>query len=365
MPEQDAPDKAWWTSRTALAILAVGAVAAVVTTQFLQPKGLPAYIASGNGRLEATEFDVAPRSGGRVLNVLVKEGEDVKAGQVLATMDTQSLDADWRRAQAQVMQARNARDTVQALLAQREQSVQTAQAVVSQRQAEQALATKQWQRTRELVNKGFLAPQKLDEASAQLQSVKAALSAAMSQVAEAKAAVLATQSQKVEAESAIESAAAALARVDADRADSNLKAPKDGRVQVISARAGEVLGGGGRVLSLVDIKDVYMTFFLPETAAGRVALGSEARLVLDAAPQFVVPAKVSYVASVAQFTPKTVETTAERQKMVFKVRAQVDPALLERYRAQVKTGMPGMAYVNTASQQPWPAKLAIALPAQP
>jgi HlyD family secretion protein len=107
---------------------------------------------------------------------------------------------------------------------------------------------------------------------------------------------------------------------------------------------------------------VYMTFFLPETAAGRLALGAEARLVLDAAPQYVIPAKVSFVASVAQFTPKTVETQAERQKMVFKVRAQVDRELLVRYRTQVKTGMPGMAYVRVNSQEDWPKKLAIALP---
>jgi HlyD family secretion protein len=331
----------------------------------LKPAGLPASIASGNGRLEATEFDIATRSGGRIKSVQVQEGDDVAAGQVLAIMDTSSLEADLRRAQSQVTQARNARTTAQALLAQREQSVLTAQAVVAQRQAEQALAGKQWQRTRELVGKGFLAPQKLDEAQAQRQSVKAALSAALSQVAEAKAAVLATRSQVVEADSAIESAQAALARVEADQADTALKAPKGGRVQTISARAGEVLGGGGRVLSLVDLHDVSMTFFLPEMAAGKLAIGAEARLVMDAAPQFVVPAKVVHVASVAQFTPKTVETTAERQKMVFKVKAQVDPALLERFRSQVKTGMPGMAYVRTNAAEPWPAQLTIALPAAP
>ena len=73
---------------------------------------------------------------------------------------------------------------------------------------------------------------------------------------------------------------------------------------------------------------------------------------------------MSFVASVAQFTPKTVETTAERQKLVFKVRAQIDRSLLERYRQQVKTGMPGMAYVRIQPDAPWPDKLAIALPTQ-
>jgi len=87
-------------------------------------------------------------------------------------------------------------------------------------------------------------------------------------------------------------------------------------------------------------------------------------LVLDAAPQYVIPAKISFVASVAQFTPKTVETAVERQKLVFKVRAQIDPALLQQHRDQVKSGMPGMAYVRISPDTPWPDRLKIALPQQ-
>jgi len=112
----------------------------------------------------------------------------------------------------------------------------------------------------------------------------------------------------------------------------------------------------------VDIGDVYMTFFLPEMAAGRVALGSEVRIVLDAARQFVIPAQVSYVASVAQFTPKTVETQSERQKMVFRVKARIDPELLKKYPEQVKTGLPGMAHLRLDAQRNWPAELQVKLP---
>jgi len=236
--------------------------------------------------------------------------------------------------------------------------------VVAQRQSEVSLSSKQLQRTKELVDKGFLPPQKLDEAQAQLQGTKAALSAAQSQVAEARSAIVATQSQLTEAESAIATAQAAVVRIQADINDSVLKAPRGGRIQVRAALPGEVLGSGGRVLSLADLSDVYMTFFLPDVAVGRVAIGSEVRLVLDAAPQYVIPAKVAFVASVAQFTPKTVETSAERQKLVFKVRAQIDRTLLDQNRNQVKTGMPGMAYVRVLPDTAWPDKLAIALPAQ-
>jgi HlyD family secretion protein len=328
----------------------------------LQPTALPAYIAGGNGRLEATEVDIATRSGGRLQELRVHEGEEVRGGQVLAVMDTAMLDADIQRAQAQLTQSRNARLTLDALLAQREQAVVTAQAVVRQRDAELSMARKQLQRTQELVAKGFVSAQQLDQIQAQVQSASAAQSAALSQVAEARTAVTATRSQRVEGDSTVAAAQAALARIQADRNDTSLRAPRDGRVQVLAAQAGEVLGAGGRVLTLADLSDVQMSFFLPEVAVGRLAIGAEARLVLDAAPQFVIPAKVSFIASVAQFTPKTVETRDERQKMVFKVRARIDPALLAQYRDQVKTGLPGLAYVRLAADQPWPERLGIKLP---
>ena len=135
-----------------------------------------------------------------------------------------------------------------------------------------------------------------------------------------------------------------------------------GRVQYRVTQPGEVLGAGGKLLNLADLTDVYMTFFLPERQAGRVALGSEVRLVIDAAPQYVIPAKVSYVASVAQFTPKTVETASEREKLMFRVKARIDPELLSKHLQQVKTGVPGMAYLRLDPEAEWPEHLAIKVP---
>jgi HlyD family secretion protein len=138
-----------------------------------------------------------------------------------------------------------------------------------------------------------------------------------------------------------------------------LKSPRDGRVQYRVAQPGEVIGAGGKVLNLLDLSDVYMTFFLPEAAAGRVALGSEVRIVLDAAPDRPIPARISFVASSAQFTPKTVETASERQKLMFRVKARVDRALLERHLTQVKTGLPGVAWLKLDPRAEWPARLAL------
>ena len=171
--------------------------------------------------------------------------------------------------------------------------------------------------------------------------------------------MVAAQAQVVGARSSVDAATATIARIDADITDSVLKAPRDGRVQVRVAQPGEVLAGGGRVLNLLDLSDVYMTFFVPETAAGRIALGTEVRIVLDTAPDYAIPARVSFVASQAQFTPKTVETESERQKLMFRVRAQIAPELLQRHIEQVKTGVPGMAWLRTDPQAQWPASLAL------
>lgn len=124
-----------------------------------------------------------------------------------------------------------------------------------------------------------------------------------------------------------ESLASGNGRIEATEID--VAARIAGRIKEILVREGEfVKAGQVRVLTLVDLSDVYMTFFLPTAAVGRVALGTEVRLVLDAAPGYVIPARVSFIADVAQFTPKTVETASEREKLMFRVRAQIPVELL-------------------------------------
>lgn len=319
-------------------------------------------LASGNGRIEAVEIDVATRVPGRLADVMVKEGEFVKAGQVLARVDTEPLDAQRRQAQAQLQQAQAAVATARSQLAQRESDKLSAQAVVAQRAADLDAAAAQWKRSSALVQDGFISPQALDTDRTRHASAEAVLGAARAQVGAAAAAIATAQSQVLSAESAVAAAQAAIERIQADIADATLRAPRDGRVQYLVARPGEVVAAGARVLNLLDLSDVYMTFFLPTAAAGRVAIGSEVRLVLDAAPQYVIPAKVSFVASEAQFTPKTVQTQSEREKLMFRVRAQIAPELLRQHITQVKTGLPGMAYVRLDAERDWPARLQPNLP---
>lgn len=350
------------SGRTLTWALAVLLAAAAAAWYGLRPSGLGEGFASGNGRIEATEVDVATRMAGRVAEIVVDEGDFVTQGQVLARMDTQVLEAELAQARAEVRRAENAKLTAQALVAQRESEKVTAAAVVRQRQAELTAAEKRFARTRTLVARNAMPQQQLDDDRAVQQSAEAALAAARAQVLSAQAAVEAARSQVIEAQSAIEAATASTVRLVADIDDSVLRAPRAGRVQYRIAQPGEVLGAGGRVLNMVDLVDVYMTFFLPANQAGRVVLGQDVRLVLDAAPQYVIPARVTYVASVAQFTPKTVETASEREKLMFRVKARIDPELLKKYVTAVKTGVPGMAYLKLDREAQWPEHLDVKVP---
>lgn len=346
-----------WVAAGAVAVALV--VGGVVVWPMLSPQGPGEGFISGNGRIEAIEIDVATKFGGRVKDVLVYEGDYVTAGQTLAHMQLQPLDAQLDEATAARQQSATAVASAKAQVASRESDRQANVAVVAQRQSELDVAQLRLARSETLEREGASSTQELDDDRARVRSARSAVVAAEAQVAASEAAVTAAQAQVAGAIATVRAADATVARIKADIDDSTLTTPRDGRVQYRITEPGEVLGPGGKVLNVVDLGDVYMTFFVPEAIAGRLALGSEVHIVLDATPQNVIPAKVSFVASTAQFTPKTVETASERQKLMFRVKAQIDRALLERNRTQIKTGLPGVAWIKLDAQATWPAELTV------
>jgi HlyD family secretion protein len=179
----------------------------------------------------------------------------------------------------------------------------------------------------------------------------------------AQAALHAAMARLATAERTIEAAQAEVRRITAQLDDAVLTSPRDGRIQYRLAHPGEVLSAGGRVVTLLDLTDVSMTIFLATREAGRVFLGSDARIILDAAPEYIIPARVTFVAGEAQFTPKEVETRSERDKLMFRVKVTIDPALLRDHLEKVKTGLPGVAYVQLGAATAWPSWLDVKLPA--
>lgn len=327
-----------------------------------QSVGRPEGIASGNGRIEAVEIDVATKIPGRLEAVLANEGDFVVAGAILARMDVTALSAQLREAEAERQRAKTSVEAAQSGVTQRESEKAAAEAVVQQREAEFDLASTNFARTESLFAKASVSKEEFDTRRAAVFGAKAALITAKANVAGASAAISTAKSQVIQAEAAVGAAQARIERIQADIDDSVLRSPRDGRVQYRIAQPGEVLNAGGKVLNLIDLGDVYMTFFLPTVEAGRVRMGAEARLILDAAPRYVIPAKVSFVSDVAQFTPKTVETADERQKLMFRIKARIDPELLRKHIREAKTGLPGMAYVRLDENANWPENLEARLP---
>lgn len=302
----------------------------------LRPAGLPPGFAASNGRLEAERVDIATKFPGRVQEVLVGEGDSVEAGQVLVRMDTGELEAQLREAEAAVSES--------------EQQLNQMMALLTQRNSELTLAEQEYERSRALGERGYSTIEKVQ----QRQAAKAM----------AEAAVLSAGAGIERARATVNVAVARVERIEENLKDYVLTAPRSGRIQYQIAQPGEVLGAGGRILTLLDLTDVYMTIFLPTSEAGALEIGAEARIVPDAAPQYVVPAKVSFVAADAQFTPKYVETLSEREKLMFRVRVRLPREILIRYAQRVKAGLTGVAYVRISRDVEWPEWLQINLPEQ-
>lgn len=310
--------------------------------------------AHGNGRLEATEVNIASKLSGRIEEVYVDEGSYVKKGDKLALMQLNVLNAELAQAKAKYSQAQAQLAQSKAQVEVKKSELAAANADKKQKQSSFDGAKKRFDRAAELKGKNAISIQMYENDETHYLTSQAELAAAAAGVMESQAALNAAVAETFAAQANIEAAKAQISRVQADIDDSLLTSPLEGRIQYRIAQPGEVLSAGGRVLNLVDLTDVYMTFFLPESIAGKVKLGAETRIVLDALPDVPIPAKISFVSSVAQFTPKTVETRIERQKLMFRVKAKIDPALLKQYIDYVKTGLPGVAWVQIDPEAKWP-----------
>ena len=314
-------------------ILAAGGAGAWYWWQ-QQLNALPPGIAQANGRLEAEQVEITTKLAGRIAVVLVKEGDMVHAGEVLARMDTSTLGAELAAAKAGV--------------AVEEHKKAEAAAQIVQQQSNLVFAKQELERATTLYHQGFGTGEKLDQETDQVKSTQAALDTAIAGREAAKASIAAAQ--------------AVAATIQSNIDDSTLVAPTFGRIQYKLSEPGEVLAAGGRVLTLLDLTDIYMTIFVPASVAGPLALGDEARVTLDPDPGSVFPAIVTFVATEAQFTPKTVETAEEREKLMFRVKLSAAPELRKRYENIIKTGIRGIGFVRSGPNVAWPAKLAVKLP---
>jgi HlyD family secretion protein len=303
--------------------------------QKLRDQKLPAGIVKSNGRLEATQVDVSSKYAGRLSEVSVEEGSSVTLGQIVAKVSSPELEAQLQAAEADLQRAI--------------QSVAAAEADVKAHESTRDYAKAEFERGSELIKSGTITQVNFEQRKRNAD--------------EAEAALKSTMSQRDAAQSQVNTAQAQVGRFQAMIADLTLSSPRNGRVQYQLAQAGEVVAAGAPILTILDLTDVYMTIFLPAADAGKLEIGGEARLVLDPIPQYVVPATVTFVAADAQFTPKTVETKDEREKLMFRVKLKINQDVLTTFYKRVKTGIRGLGFVRTTAAG-WPDNLQVKLPAQ-
>jgi len=287
---------------------------------------LPPGIVSGNGRIEATQVDASAKEPLRIKQILVQEGELVKQGDVLALLDTATIEAELAKDKASVAGAR--------------QELSAAKAAVAQQQARVRLARLEEKRNRDLLPEQAVSQREYDVSKTALDTASATLVAARARVEVAQA--------------QIEAAQASVAKTEARIRDATLVSPTAGRVLYRLAEPGEVLGPGGRALTIVDLSNVYMELFLPAEHAAALKVGAEARITVDYNPTRSAIAHVSFVSPEAQFTPKQVETKSEREKLMFRVKIQVPPDLVEQHIERIKTGIRGVGYVKLNDAAVWP-----------
>lgn len=291
-----------------------------------QKSDLSEGFAVGNGRVETTQVDVASKLSGRLIDIDAEEGDLVQKDEILAHIDTKELNAKLQEAIANKQQAvENKNYTI---------------AIVEQKQSELALIQKNYNRALSLYNSKSIALAEYQKYEAELRTSQATLSASKSQVVGAQATINATIAQ--------------IETIKVNIEDSKLYSPVKGRVLYKIAENGEIVANGGKVLVVLDLMNTYMTIFLPTSQAGLVDIGSEARIVLDAIPNIAIPAHVTFVSPLAQFTPKEIETQAEREKLMFRIKVKIDSNVLEKYFDRIKTGLPGVAYIKLDKNVSWP-----------
>lgn len=381
-----------------LSWLAAGAVivlaAAGLATYFVFRPAADARTIEANGQIRGTEVTLSARIPGIAEIVAVREGEHVKAGQMIAQIAARELEARHTQALAQVAaaeslvtameaQARALDETsAQARLGARvtagtashevhraSEAVARALAEVAAAQAQATQDRKAYERFEKLLEQGFVSRNYLDEVSARLQASDARLAAARRASEEAAAAReraqaatgeieirerdvkrIAAERERVlasrdEARSQVAAARGRVAEIEAQLTDTRIVAPAAGTVSARLVEPGELVAAGRPVATLVDFDALYVRVYVPEHAAGRIRLGDPADISVDAFPGRVFLAQVSEIAQQAEFTPKDVHMKDEREKLVFAVKLRVgNPERL------LKPGMPADAKIRAAGQ---------------
>ena len=383
-------------------ILVVVAVLAVVGFFLLRRNTEASGALAFSGNIELTEVKISFKTAGKMVDLLVKEGDPVKKGMVIARLDDAQLSSqrDAQRAtlaaaQSQLVQLQTGieyqSETVDGNVAaskadqrqadarlrelqagSRPQEIQEARAAVEAARTEQTRAANDWQRAQTLYKNDDISTAQYDQFRAASERAAAALrqseerlalvvegprketiegaraqterAKAGSQIAEASRLELKRRQQEVEARRAdIERARAQLAVIESQLGDCEIASPIDGVVLVKSAEPGETVAAGATIVTLGDVDHPWLRGYVNETQIGRLKLDAPVRVATDSYPGKTYQGRVSFISSEAEFTPKQIQTAEERVKLVYRIKVD-----LPNPNRELKRNMPADAEILLA-----------------
>jgi len=331
---------------------------------------VPSGLLITSGRIEGRITMITPKTAGRVAKISTDEGQKVTKEALLATLVDEALhervrsakeqhDALNHKLEAAETDLATLRQQVQLEAARAESALEEARAKLAKRKAAYAQAEKDAQRYRELVKKRVVSSQVAESAelkvvteeNASLEAeaglARSELELALAQLGKQK--ITSHQAELKALHCQAKQAAAVLAEQQSYVQELSIRSPLQGTVLTRNVELGERINPGTPMFTLVDLDKLYLKVYVPEPDIGKVRLGAQARIYVDAFPDRYFNARVSKVASRAEFTPKSVETREERVKLVFAVELSV----AENPDGVLKPGMPADAVIRWQEDTPW------------
>lgn len=329
------------------------------------PEGL--LVASG--RIEGDETVIAPKIAGKLIGVYKDKGDPVEPGEILARLDSEQITAQLQRAQEQAdywqkkgelarTDLEYTKHNVQATIADREAQVGAAAARVQEANAVLVKNRLDYHRYRALFSRKVIPKRQLDQVTSAYQASEASYQASMKELARARAQLqqarllLKTVTMKQEAyeaaQASFKAAQAAVREAQANLNDTYIFGPSRGTILTKEVEPGEVVNPGTPLFTMVNMDKLFLKVYINEPDIGKIRLGQEARIYVDAFPDRAFKAQVSRVAPRAEFTPKYVETRAERVKLVFAVELRA-----KNPEGYLKPGMPGDGVIRVREGVPW------------
>jgi HlyD family secretion protein len=367
-----------------VAVVVISLAGFLVWWFFLRQPPIPPNIVALSGRIEGDDSSVAAKTSGRIREIRVREGDTLKAGEVIAVLDEEQAvareqqaraaaqEADTRvsRSQEQIgvlqEQLRQANLTVeqakldaQGKVRQAEEQVASVEANLAQARANYEQARYDFEKYSRLAKTGDVSDRQREQAentaaaqAAVIESMKKQVGAARASLTAARANLknppirssqaVAIQKQIKQAQSDIASAQADAERaraqvkeVEANRADLTIVAPFDGAILTRVAEPGEVVSPGTAIVTMIDLNQLYLRGFVPEGDIARVKLNQPARIYLDSNPMVPIDAFVTRIDPEASFTPENTYFRDERVKQVIGVKL-----LIKNPTGNAKPGMP-------------------------